>query len=388
MKSFLRIRAWLFLFVSCFFTVMIVLSCTQEGQESGTSTTTGSGTRDRNDEPEEDDDDKPLLTCEFSSCSGSDCCTEDDEKCEEWCSKDKYLSLSGDEEDKCLGVGKEPGLKKETVERLNEIFTGKFKRNKINRKNLDNLKDRDDIELICAAVKELGTDILNNHIEDYKEKHAKFFLSWLAREKVALEIFENAEDDDGIEMLKDLLKKAGNSSSDNESEQILIGLTKKIENLDDKDEKLPILALADEHNNERLIEYFHETFIADDDEAICEEDKSNNLPEPVSGSGKYSNVAVAEDNKEQACVLAVYCKIADDGIIAEDRDDFRKAMADATEYSLDFIETDIEDGGLDPGENTNNAIHDLTDDDEEEWSNNACENLKHYWDNDGLDLGL
>ena len=80
----------------------------------------------------------------------------------------------------------------------------------------------------------------------------------------------------------------------------------------------------------------------------------------------------------------------------EDGDDFRKEIANSVGQSgiVNFIKRSAEDGGLNPvvpkpGAGTRaDDVHDLTEEDAEEWTYKACDNLKYFWENDDADEEL
>lgn len=383
MKPFLQIRAWLLLFLSGFLAVMIVLSCTQQEGKETTSSSSSSSTGPSSTTGDTEEKEEDLLTCELpSSCSGNKCCSKD-EDCEELCTDSKKLDLSGIAKDKCFD------LEEETVERLVKIFTKILK--KPNEDDLENELKDEDIELICATVKDLDKNLLEDVIKEYSHRQAQRFLTWLAETEEALEIFTNAEDDDGIDMLKRLLAEAVGESSTSHA-NILKGLQKLINtDEDDNDDQKPLMSLANKNGNERLVRYFHEWFIEDEDEGICGKTSNQPVADSNQYSGDHANIA-DKNNKEEACILAVYCTI-DDTLPKEDQSDFRENMANIVNYRIGFIKDDKDNGGLNPdpadvGKDV--APFALDDDDVEEWSDNACANLKYYWNNGttGLTLGL
>ena len=96
-----------------------------------------------------------------------------------------------------------------------------------------------------------------------------------------------------------------------------------------------------------------------------------------SGTSRVSTEDAEGDFDLQACILGVYCHVAD-GNHDADKDDLRENAADNLDGSdvVDFIEKDVADGGL--------GIEDG-----DEWPDEACEELKKYWNNNNsLDLGL
>ena len=360
---------------------MVVVSCTDSGQQTTSSSSSSGGTSSDTNKDAKDDD-TPLLSCSLPSCSGSDCCSKDDDKCEDWCTDNKDLDLSGKAATKCLA------LEKDVVEELVKIFET------LKKASADKLSDLDDddIELICAGVKELDSGLWGDIIDDYSAQKAKRVLNWISDNEAIVEVFENAEDDDGIEMFKDLLKKAAGGSEDGYA-KILKGLETVVNTTADADDRRPLIALATKNGRDRLVRYIHEELIVDEDEGIC--GQSSNRPVANQASGKYLSAEEEEANdnfKEEACILAVYCKIdnkiPDDDNSSANKDKFRKNIADTVDSGdvTSFIKTEQTDGGLDPtSAGANGAVPvAIDDDDADEWSENACKNLKHFW-KDGLD---
>ena len=254
---------------------------------------------------------------------------------------------------------------------------------------LERLKSKD-IEEICAAVKHLDSDLLSDKVDKYSSTDAKALLEWLATEDTVLEVFDNADDDDGLKMIQKLLESVGSETGDS---AILDGLGKDVS--EDKDED-NVLELALKSGNEKLVDYLHDEIITHEDE-ICSE---SNYPEPDTtaaipfteggdddpGSYKQS----PNHFKYEACVLAAYCKIADTD--SDEDDKFRKEIADFVNQSgiVNFIKRNAADGGLDLADgvaDANNSIYfNLDEDDAEEWTHKACVNLKYFWTGSLFDL--
>ena len=377
MKLFLKLRVWLFLFFACLLTGAIVLSCSDSGTKRTTSSSSSSSGGDetkgsKKDKDDDDDDDK--LSCSLPSCSGSDCCSKDDDDCDDWCTGNKFLDLSGTAAKKCLS------LDKDVVEDLKKLFDKTLDKPSIGK--LEDLEE-DDINLICAGVKELDSSVWSDRIKKYNSSRAKSVLEWIAGKEEVLEVFENAEDDDGLDMFKDLLKKVGSKS--NEYADILSGLRAEINTGDDAEDRKPLMALADKDGNENLIRYIHEYLILDEDEGIC--GKESRRPVPVQGPyNEGDELTNAKQYTEEACILAVYCTM-DDTLSASDGNKFRKAMADTVDSGdvIGFIKTAVGEGGLTrsatncPDDKDGSAVCVITDDGADEWSDNACNNLKYFW---------
>ena len=301
------------------------------------------------------------LSCNLPTCSGSDCCDEDDKDCENICNR--KLGLRGDSLDKCYA------LEKEVVEDLENIFSDIF-----GNPDVQDLRTigEDDIELACAAVKEIDVDILGDVIEDYSSNSSDSVkvLGWIAETENAWEIFNQGED--SIELLRDLLKKAGGGTDGDSA--ILEGLKEDVE-LEKSRDNAPFLVVADDHDNTDLIAFIHSNIITDKDDEICS--KKSNWPD-VDDSASSPVTNADETDQEAACILGVYCAIAPPS--EEDADKFRESVASfLSEDDVEkLIKNDLDRGGL--------GLDD--DKDYEEWSDRACNTLAEKWANDGLDLGL
>lgn len=361
MKIFLNLKTAIVLILSCVLFAAVVVSCSssrrgvvKDGKPGAPS---GSG--------------ENILTCVFPTCSGDECCSKEDSQCDNWCDGD--LDLSSSQYKACVA------LKKDTVKDLVDLFEEKLKRPK--ERDLEDL-EKGDMELVCAAVKHLDHDILADRIDDYNPTRAKDFLEWTAKEKAVVEIFTNAEDDEGVKMFKRLLHKASGVGGDTTDQGVLDGLT---EGVNSEESGEHVLYLAFDKNNEGLVEFIHEEIVSHGKE-LCDKD---NRPEPdTTASIDRNNDGDTADSddiygsfgfEEEACILAVYCKIAAAG---DDAADFRKDMANFLENGGDvagFIKASLAEGGLGGEEN-----------DAEDWSNAACTNLQTYWNDksDGLTFGL
>ncbi len=324
------------------------------------------------DTPPGDDGGKGILTCELPRCSGSDdCCDEADGECENWCENE--LDLSGKRYDACIALGKD------TVKELVDLFEKKLRRPKE-----DGLEDleKEEQELICGAVKELDHDILGDRIDNYNHTRAKRFLEWAGKEAGVTDIFKNAEKDEGVKMFKRLLYRASGGSGETTDQGVLDGLTEGVNNEEAGEH---VLYLAFDHDNENLVGFVHKKIVSHKDE-LCDE---KNQPEPdetvgvdKDGDGNIAgpdDIYTSSGFEEEACMLGVYCKIAASGNDASDfRHDMAKFLVDGGNVA-DFIEESLQGGGLG-----------LTEDDAENWKNDACANLKTYWNDKegGLDLDL
>lgn len=364
-------KSWFILILSGMLVLMLVFACSSPPEQGSSSTgRTSSGGDDG-------DDDKDL-SCSLPECSGGDCCDKGSAKrkedCEDLCDD---LNLDSDGDEVCLTL--EHDFLKNT---LVFLFDNKEVLAKPDDKNLvDNIKD-EDIGYICGAVKELGSRVWSRLIESksYGRPESQAVLGWVAKEKQAVEIFKNAEEEEGIKMLKVLLRKAHGDSGD---EGVLKGLGVRFEWNNDDNNDYTILKRS--IKNAALLTYIHEEVLENKEEGICGEDATSNLPEPDCGTDKYPRAGCDENGeatrqKERACILGVYCKVAPDDIDRDNdlREDIASKLKDGSIKS--FIERDIADGGL--------GLEEQVADD---WAHSVCVKLKQLWNNNdggGFDLGL
>ena len=361
------------------FSLVIIISC--ETEETGDGTTTS--------DPKDKDEGRSLECALPSECSGDDCC-HTDKKCIKWCKDNDYLDLSGDARKKC------ENLDKTVVENLVRLFGNIFK--KPTEKKLLDLNS-EDMELACAAVQDLDHDILANKIDDYTSSiPPKRILKWLAERPAALNIFQAAEDDEDVEMIKKVLQKASNKTG---NQGVIDGLSQIIDN----DDNHHILSLAEKEDNEDLIKFIHEEMVLDDD-GICGEGNllprandccwSTQLRSPPSYTPAETTIADGK-YKTQACILAVYCKINNQHPNADFMMNIAELLSEGDVF--DFIKEIKENGGLTLSANVvaqwthvnRNLI--LSEDDAEKWTPAACNRLKLFWNNPKvgtkyLDLGL
>jgi len=266
-------------------------------------------------------------------------------------------------------------LAKETVERLEELF------DILGKPSPDDLEEleKEDLNLIGAALKELDSDLLLDRIRKYNPSRAKNVMEWLADDSSVFEVFEAAGDDDLKKMIVALLDKADDSKTGDEG--VLAGLSVNVEREDDDDEK-NIIALALDQGNEDLALYIHNELIGNEDDEICEKGNHPSFGNTNTVDCMYIQVAgSANEFALEACILAAYCKIAPDD--NKQDNDFRKDIAEFLSEQRDFrqIEQFIKDpkqsGGLD-----------LDEDSAEGWTHDVCEQLDTCWKNGNLDLGL
>ena len=353
MKTLSQIKWMLVILFSCLAIILVSTNCTPE---RGTEVERPVG----GDDGDDADRTRGALTCKLPSGNGS---CEKKDKCVDWCEDE--LDLSGDARDKCFD------LDDETVKDLVYFFDDVFE--SPDDETLDDLND-EDIELICAAVKELEYEVLDNRLDYSNKAKAQYVLEWVAKTKEAIEIFENAEDDKGLKMFKKLLSRAGGNSGTGDKD-VLEGLAINVAS--DNDDNKNVLQVALDENNDRLVEYIHHDIIADEDE-LC---SSTNQPTPKSsctaietGSTSVDTYGGADadagDYTEEACILGVYCKMAHRDI--DDDNEFRKDIAEYLKHRniANFIEESIDEGGgLGRSE-----------DDADDWTYNVCKQLNDCWE--------
>lgn len=359
MKSFLK---------SIFFislATLLILTCSpQEEAPSETPPSSSSSAGNETDGDKADDKDW-VLNCVLPACEGESCCHQDDDQCDDWCTgtgtdddSNDFFGLGGDLATKCLA------LSKDTVEHLIRVF--KVLKTPTT-DTLENL-DEEDIGLICGTVKEWQTDLLKTRVNKYSTEQAKQVLTWMVNNPATIEIFENAKNADGFMMIKTLFQKATQTEGDP-------GVLKGLE-MEPKDSPNNILLTINEYKNKSFIQYIHQEIIAGD-EGIC---SGNNYPVPAD---PHPDKNKADDFNKQACVLAVYCKVAP----PEDtkNSDFRKDIARMANDNnmINFIKISVNDGGL-----NGDGQYAIPANDEHRWSDKVCTNLKHYWNNGPLPLDL
>ena len=386
MKAFItHLKSWFILLLTGSLMFMFVFACSTppEGQSTTTTTTTG-GSGDGDDD---DDDDDKDLACALPKCSGSKCCnkTKDEDKqeeCEEWCGDSDYLDLSGEAEDKCLTLDYE-FVKSD----LTFLFGNDVLSDPDEEKLLDDIKP-DDVNKICAAVRELDPDIWGDIINDYSQSEAAVVLGWIAQEKKAVKIFEKTkEKKDGIDMFKTLLRKLTDDLPGDIG--VIQGLGESIDFDDDDDDESPnILARALRENNADLVRFIHQEIVKDPEEGICGKDNSSNWPDPHEGTQELcghsgNRLQNAKRHQQRACMLAVYCKAfsvapATNTENANDREDFGEEINDMESSIKSFIRNDIEKGGL--------GLRGINED--AKWTQRTCESLSYWWNNPSNELNL
>ncbi len=387
-----NLKSWFILTLSVLLVGIFIFSCTSTPRDGETSTTTTT-TTGRGDGDDDDDDDDDLASCSLPKCSGSDCCNKGSKKqreeCEEWCGD---LNLDSDGEELCLT------LDRDFVEDpLLYLFDNKEALKEPDDNELvKNIKD-EDIDVICGAVRELGSRIWSRLIDKYGNSESEAVLGWVAQEKKTVKIFKSAEDDEGIKMFKQLLSEVGTTGSGDAL--IVSGLDEEFDFNDDEND-YNILERAVDRNNDQLLKYIHTEVLEDKKEGICGERNTNNWPTPechssASDVDSYSNSADdgcsnarTNSNRQRACILGVYCKVANEGSGNTDADSkdnrLRADLADelADSGMKSFIKKEVDKGGLTKDNNINDNAAD-------EWKYVVCERLKCLWKNgSGLDLGL
>ena len=366
----LKLVSIVFFCVVGFFALNLMFGCSPPVKQAET------------DSPTDQDDSESDFNCALPSCSGGDCCDAKDEdgkidkQCDRWCSDNNYLNLSGKSADKCLS------LNQNTVEKLVNIFTKTLGRSIEGR--LEDLTKKEDIELICGAVKELDTELLDDVFDGYTTStRATRALTWIASNKETIQIFKNVDavdENEGVKLFKKLLSRAGDSDN-NDDDGVLLGLANRKLKVDKNDDNnFHILSLADRVGNNELTQYIHEQIIMGEDEGICGAD--SNFPSPVTSQrvADYSS-----DYEEEPCVLGVYCRIAprNDNTDNDFREEKAKTLKNANDVT-DFIKTPTTEGGL----TVTAGDYMLTEKEAKQWHYNACRNLKRYWEDGDLNLGL
>ena len=266
----------------------------------------------------------------------------------------------------------------------------------------EELEEEVDKQSLCVLLK-IDPDPWVKEIKDYSPSRAETVFRWVVDENVSSYFVEDEHQKD---FMKQLFSSLGGRDRRVTSDNIFDGFKEKVDVDEDEDERLPALFYLSENDGSRNSEAFqfvHELILVDE---VCKKNRPEaNVArvgntqynthcgdDPCYGQdGEASSVGIsarvstekAEDYFDlQACILGVYCHIADtlgsdDGF---DSDDLRENAAgilndgDVTE----FIKAPIAEGGLE-----------LDDDDADDWTDAACEELKKYWnDNDDLNLGL
>ena len=364
---------------------------------SNCSSPTEDGTRTDTRQTEKRNEDRnqtELLKCSLPKCSGSKCCDTKDEECTDYCGDSDYLDLSGDGYSKCLTLEK-TFIKNKLHVLFNDVLSNPDEENLIQK-----IK-QEELDIICSAVKELSTDLLEDLIDEYGPYEAQLLLNYVGVRKSALEIFTKTEEkEDGIELFKKLLEKAGDrSNADKQEGKILKALKNKNEFQDDDEES--ILQRALNSKNKALVHFIHENLIKDKDEGLCGGDNERYHPQPIEraqtqeyvykdtntvdtptpgygeGVGVPSAIPAARDNSQYACILAVYCYIDN----TRGGNMLRKNLAFLLKESgiTHFIKSPVRKGGL------NLSSHRA----QNEWSHQVCYELNLRWKNGtAIDMGL
>ncbi len=372
MKTLLKNKIGWALVLAVLMSLFLVSNCTSDpgtGRTTTTTTTTTGGTTSSERESK--------LACELPSCSGT--CCEDDKDCKDLCKKSlsagKSLGInSSSARDKCYAMGKED------VEKLVEITK---KLHKPSEKDLAEIGGSEEsMNLLCAAVSKLEHEILEDRINDFtSSNHAKRMLGWIAETETTYDVFVNAEDDEGVDMFKKLLRKAGDGSNDVE---ILNGLLKEVETDDtngvDRKSETYFMRWALSKGNTDIVKWVHEEIIGE--EGLC---KGDNLPVPVADNG-------VSDNSEYgtaACLLGVYCKMASDNN-SEDND-FRENIAEnigGDRNDVDNLIEATEDKAATGSETKVYGGLGRSESEAEAWNLKACCKLDENWNDGSLGLDL
>ena len=290
------------------------------------------------------------------------------------CSKACNDLFSGDSRKECLRY--KPGI----IFDIEEMVEN----GALNRPTEDNLSEVDE-QLLCILL-DIDPDPWLEQIEDYSRTRSETTLHWVVDENISSYF---TSDDDQKEIMEQLFASLGGDERVT-SLNIFEGFKRDVSVDDDDDEDIPAIYYFSENDgsdDSEAFRFVHEFTLVDE---VCK--KSNRPTANIAGStdvrtcgsgdnspcyGKETDTSVsgrvtqeeAEDEFNlQACILGVYCHIADGH---EDAEDLRETVADILNESdvVDFIEADVIDGGL--------GIEDDADD----WPDTACTALQDYWNN-------
>ena len=302
-----------------------------------------------------------INTCEgHRECSGEDCCGEDDDCriiCRELFDNGADYGVCVNEYDKELVT---------QLEKVDEI---------LDRPNISNL-NKINTEPLCALLQLSPDKWLKKINERYTAGNAEVVIEWVFSQGI-LHLF--SEPEDRLDVIRGLLVARTGRGGQITDANILDGLARQTV----QDRKI-IFYISDYVGEAGKLGFqlIHNELIVGD---IC--DTESNQPHPNStgtrkdGSNCYYNnprngyqFDAAIEQKEQACVLALYCVAGPDNNSKRDR----KRIADLVNNNgvVDFIETAVVDGGLGVTQEA------------EEWPSSACSELKNFWHNKTLDFDL
>ncbi len=383
MKSFFYSPKFLIpLVLSPFMAMFFMLNCSSPVEEG---TQTGGRTNKRN----EDTKQTNVLKCNLPKCSGSKCCDKEDEECTDYCGDSDYLNLSGDGYHKCLALEK-----KFVHDKLVIIFKDVLE-DPDEEKLIQKIQE-EELDIICSAMKELSLDLLEDLIDDYGPYEAQLLLNYVGVKKPALELFtKTQEKEDGIDLFKKLLEKAGDSSGTATKEAKMLQALKDKSEFQDENE-VSLLERALNNNNKDLVHFIHKNIVHDKDEGLCGGDNERFHPQPVdraqdikydandpnlipgygAGSGVPSALSFASDRSQYACILAFYCYIDN----TRGGNILRKKLAWLLKESgvRSFIKSPVRKGGLNLSSQKA----------QDEWPHQACFELNLRWKNGAVDMGL
>ena len=273
-----------------------------------------------------------LTRSEIPECSSGDCC-EDDRNCKDKCGD--YFSDSSSERI-CNQLPLDKG--EPLIAFLEELEDGKA----------DDF-DEDDLEYFGLAMS-IDHEVWIDLIKDYSDGDES--LNWLAETDEATKILLQLNKDDTVEIIVALL-------GDNNDSDTLSGLKDRIDG--DK----TVLEVAENSNNNEFIDFIH-------DEIIGEELCTSTSNQPIPKANTYSSgseINSANRQKEEACMLGVYCAIFPISDKENERKDIAQTIDDNDIES--FIEDEKDDGGLsDQGSRISNA---------NDWPDEACTALADLW---------
>ena len=345
------------LFAIGFMVFFMVFGCSTE---PGRNVTTGGRNRDRNTGGTSNRRTGTAASIKLNcvlpkTCSGSSCCEVDDDcedQCDDW--------FSGKAEKDCLKLSQDDV---DDIDNILEILKD------AKEDELDDISN-DNVDLLCTILDDLDHNAwFDKSVKSYTTAKAKRVLAWMIDDDKVTALLDSIDSDDAVEIMETLISRASTSNPVT-AQTILAGLDTSVG--DDSDDR--VLIYADAANNEEFIEWIHENIV---DKKVC-----TNAVLPVCQTNTACSAA-STDARRTVCKLGVYCKIIPKG----DEEDTRASIADILGDSE--IEDLIETAQSTAGTGLRSGNSDLTDDDAEKWTDDACERLATLWnDGTGLNLGL
>ena len=258
----------------------------------------------------------------------------------------------------------------------------------------------DDIEkqTICALL-DISIDPWLDEVEknSFSKSKAEYTLKWIVDESLH-DLFSDGDEE--LKLIEELLFKMGSSGGNTDAKIVKALVDTELDD-DEEDRTLFYIHNNDESESSDFFKFIHNDLIED----IC--DTSKNHPEPMKitagGGGDCTSTAPcygrsgesideddgrisAEDAKDEfgqaACIFAIYCEATN---YTDDFESDMRSVANTLGTGNDvteFIETPVNDGGLcdDEDECDGDGQFDVDEDDAEDWSYDACKQLKRYWD--------